>query len=536
MTALTKGDGTVLRIAGRDPAPALAEAAAEADATVAEVGSTGAPAVEPLVAVTGEGRTAYYAAPGPETMAAVVAAVDDGRVGTGDADAVVEHDPETASLPAPELGGLDVGERRVLGGAGWRRPADADALVEHDPETASLPAPELGGLDVGERRVLGGAGWRRPADADDHRAAGGFADAGADAAWAVAADLRGRGWGDWQHDAPLAEAWETAGETDGETAVVVNGHGVAADALALSSTPLEVLEGADAAARAVGADRIVVFASAADDDALDAVREAAANYPEPAAPVDVVAGPDEYRAGEPTMALEAVEGSDRLEARLRPPGPEAVGLHGGPTLVHTPRTLAHLAVALRDGAPAGSRLVTVTGDVAAPATVELPESDALETALEAVEVDGDLKAACVGGQFGGVTASLDVAAAPEALADAGLGTGGTVEVLADDRCVVEFVGSRASFAAEENCGRCVPCREGTTQLANLLRDVYDGDYDPEGVAELARVMETSSICEFGVAAGRPARTAVDAFDGEFEAHADGRCPAGACFDAMEVSS
>jgi NADH-quinone oxidoreductase subunit F len=65
--------------------------------------------------------------------------------------------------------------------------------------------------------------------------------------------------------------------------------------------------------------------------------------------------------------------------------------------------------------------------------------------------------------------------------------------------------------------------------------VYDGTYDPEGIEELVRVMETSSICAFGVEAGRPARTALAEFESEFEAHADGRCPAGACLDPLEAS-
>jgi len=134
-----------------------------------------------------------------------------------------------------------------------------------------------------------------------------------------------------------------------------------------------------------------------------------------------------------------------------------------------------------------------------------------------------------------VTGDPDVGVDPETLTAADLGTEGTVEVLAEERCLVEFVGRQARFASEENCGRCVPCREGTTQLADQLRDVYDGEYDPAGLAELARVMRTSSICQFGVDAGRPIRTALVEFDAEFAAHADGRCPAGSCRDALEVT-
>jgi len=495
MTAITSEDGTVVRIAASDSSPELRDAVADAEATVAAVGSTGVAAVEPLVAVTREGRTAFHAAPSVERLEDIAAALADGGIG-------VEQ---------------------------------ADAVVDHDPGSTTLPAPSLGGLDVGRRRVLGGAGWRRPTDPDDHAAAGGFVDPGPADAMAVSERLRGRGWGDWCQDVPVADAWRTAEAADGDATIVVNAHGTVADVRLLAIAPMDVLEGAAAAATAVDADQVVVYAAGTDEGAAGRAREAAANYPDPAAPVEVVEGPDEYRAAEPTMVVEALEGSDRLEARLRPPGPDEVGLHGRPTLVHTPRTLAHLAVALRTDDSTGSRLVTVSGDVAAPATVELPGDAVLETALSAVDVDGEFKAACVGGRFGGLASSLDLPVDPDGLRDAGLGTEGTVEVLTADSCVVEFVGKRARFAAAANCGRCVPCREGSTQLADLLRDVYDGDFDPTGIEELCRVMTTSSICTFGVAAARPARTAIDAFGGEFDAHADGRCPAGTCFDTLEAS-
>ena len=490
------GNGGVVRVADGDPSRQLLDAVEALDGTAAVVGPTGVPAVEPLLAVTRGGRTAFHAGCTPERVAAV-------------------------------------GERRA---DGFDAVADAaDAVVDHDADAARLPTPDLSGLGVGARTVLGACGWRRPTEPADHEAAGGFVERDPAAVLEVGADLGGRGWGDWCQDEPAAPTWEAVREADDDGAVVVNAHGAAADALLLAGAPFEVLEGAAAVARAVGADRVVVYASSEDERAVETVREAAERYPDAPAPFEVVAGPAEYRAAEPTMALEALEGNHRLEARLRPPGPEAVGLHGRPTVVHTARTFAHLAVALREGRVPDTRVVTVTGDVATPATVELPGTEPVGTALDAVEVDGAFKAACVGGRFGGVTRDLDVAVDPVSLTAAGLGTEGVVHLLGPDRCVVEFVGSRTRYAAEENCGRCVPCREGTTQLAGLLRDVYDGGYDPEGIEELVRVMETSSICAFGVEAGRPARTALAEFESEFEAHADGRCPAGACLDPLEAS-
>jgi NADH-quinone oxidoreductase subunit F len=496
MTAITTRDGTVIRIADGDPGRDVAGSLSDVDATVAAVGSTGVAAVEPLVAVTRDGRTAYHLGCSPARAEEVVSAV--------------------ASADDPTAG-------------------DPDAVVDHDPETTRLPVPDGTGLGVGVRRVLGACGWRRPTSADDHAVAGGFVTPDAEAVLDAGRDLRGRGWGDARHDDPVAETWASVRDADGEAAVVVNGHGTAADALLLASAPFEALDGAAALARTVDADRVVVYASEADERAVETAREAAAAHPDPPVPVEFVTGPAEHRAAEPTMALEAVEGNHRLEARLRPPGPEEVGLHGQPTLVHTPRTLAHLALALRGEDAGDTRLTTVTGDVASPATVELPEDAPLGDALDAVDLTAEFKAACVGGRFGGLTADLDVAADPAALSAADLGTEGSVHVLGSDRCLVEFVGQRTQYAAEENCGRCVPCREGTTQLADLLRDVYDGAYDRDGIEELIRVMTTSSICAFGVEAGRPARTALASFESEFEAHADGRCPAGACLDPLEAT-
>lgn len=489
MASLFADDGPILRDGGE---VGRLDGFDTGDATVAHVGSTGIAAVEPLVTVTHGGRIGVYARCSADRLDRVVAACLDG--------------------PDPTA-------------------ADPDAVVESD-GTTDLPVAALGERAAGVRTVLGACGWLRPTEPDDHADAGGFPDPSPDAVLALGETLRGRGWGDWCRDASLAETWRTARDADGDAVVVVNAHGPT-DALLARSAPFELLDGAAALARAIDAESAVVYLDESDGVARQRVRDAADAYPAPPVAMTVAAGPSVYRAAEPTMAIEAIEGADRLEARLRPPGPETVGLDGRPTVVHTGRTLAHLARAVRDGATTESRVVRVTGDVDAPAIVELAADATLADALDAVDVEGSLKAACVGGRFGGLTGSLDVAPSADARSEAGLGTDADIDVVAEGRCLVEFVGKRASVAADTNCGRCVPCREGTTQLAELLRDIYDGSYDPDAITELVGVMNDTSICAFGVDAGRPARTAIDAFDAEFSAHADGDCPAGACFEPME---
>ncbi|MEA5385749.1 NADH-ubiquinone oxidoreductase-F iron-sulfur binding region domain-containing protein [Haloarculaceae archaeon H-GB2-1] len=181
-------------------------------------------------------------------------------------------------------------------------------------------------------------------------------------------------------------------------------------------------------------------------------------------------------------------------------------------------------------------MFTVTGDAARTATVELP-TDASLSAVEAAAGTDAYKAACVGGVFGGFAPDLDVQASADALADERLGTNGIVEFLAEGRCLLAETGKRAKFAHENNCGRCVPCREGSKQLTDLLRAVYDGSYDSGKVAELVRVMESTSLCDFGVMAARPARTAMTHFESEFITHAGGSCLSGDCdADATEVTA
>lgn len=492
------GGAPLLRVAARPgEGRALAAAARETvdggDVRVVETGPTGLEVPEPLALATAGGRTAFLPDPDGSTVRGAVEELAAGELPGGTW--TVDHDPGRRTLPQPVAGPLSVGRRRVLGPCGWVDPtAPADyAFVSPDRDAGDCPV-----------------------------------------------DLLGRGRGDAVADESASDAWERARESEGDPVVVVNAHETddrpRADRTLLAGAPLTVFDGAAAVAAHVGATDLVVYLAAGDDLLAERVREAAdaATATLPVEP-QVVAGPDEYRAGAPTCALEAMEGADRIEPRLQPPTPAEHGLHGRPTVVHTPRTLAQVRAALAeparfdpDATDPGTRLVTVTGDVAAPATVELPPGATLDAASEAVDLEGAYKMACVGGPLGGLTRSLEVAVGARSLAAAGLGTDGVVELLTERRCVVAAAGRRARFASEENSGRCVPGREGTEQLTALLRDVYGRDYEPETIRELGRVMRASANCRIGAHAPRPAMTAMETFGAEVRAHAEGRCPAGVC--------
>lgn len=515
----TVGRSPVVRVSaevtsGRELGVLTAARDAASTVPVVRTGPTGVSELEPLVLVTEGGRTAYFADPDPSRVRSVVSDVADGGLPTDDADSVVDHEPGTSSLPAPPDGPLSVGRRRVLGPCGWVDPLDPSDYDLLSPSQDASRTTEIG--------------------------------------------LLGRGRGDATEDDPVADEWEQVREADGnhdkadgdhpeadgDPVVVVNANDAddrtRADRTLLAGAPLAVLDGVAAVADYVGAEDAVVYVNESDTGLQRHLRRAF-DAAEDELPVDpqLVAGPDEYRAGGPTAALEAMEGADRIEPRIQPPPPAKHGLYGRPTVVHTPKTFAQVQYALRepaafdpDAADPGTRLVTVTGDVTAPATIELPSGGSLEAARDVARMDGSFKMACIGGVLGGLTRDLDIAPTAQSLTAAGLGTNGVVELLSDDRCAVATAGKRARFAATENSGRCVPGREGTQQLTELLRDVYQGSLDTDKIRELGRVMRRSSNCKTGAHAPRPVVTAMDEFEPEFKAHANGRCPSGTCTEKL----
>ncbi|GAA0258540.1 NADH-ubiquinone oxidoreductase-F iron-sulfur binding region domain-containing protein [Halobaculum roseum] len=496
--------------AALEAARRAADAASDPDGPPIETLAVGSPGTVhlPLVAVTRGGRTVVHRSVDPNEAASLVSLLADG----GD------------DLPVD----------------------GAAAVVDHEPAPEDFPVGD-GPLSAGTRRTLRGAGWTDPTGFESP------AVLGADAL-ATVSDLgvRGRGWGDARQDEPVAEGWREARDADGDPVVVINGLDADpkadGDRLLLGSLTGRVVAGAVVAASAVDAGEVVAVVPEDDPIVADRVRSVADRVAdETDLTVELVSVDADYMTAEHTAVLESLEGNDRIEARRRPPGPEAWGLFERPTLVHTPRTLAAVERAIADpdaldadAADPGTRLVTVVGPERR--TVELPTDSSLSRALAAGEfgdratgesegTGGSGAFACVGGQFGGLTRDLDTPASAPALRGAGLGTNGSIEPFAagtDGGCPVVVAGRRMRVAREDNCGRCVPCRTGSVRAHELLRDVYAGEFAESRLRELARTMERTSLCGFGTDAARPLATALDEFAADLRAHADGRCPAGVC--------
>jgi len=448
-----------------------------------------------------------------------------GPVGIAGWDPVVFASTEdaTAVYPAPAIATVREATEAMVSG---ELPPTAPHHIQHPRDANRRPMVPGTPLERSVDRVCGYAGWVDPMETTD-------VPTSVDLLAGPARLVRGRGWGDAAEDTTLGTVWDRLPSDGDDPIVVVNAadpHRLArVDRFLMASQPGRIIGTAAALGEAVDATDIVVVLPA-DADQL-AAKLTDMSTPVGSIAVQVVCGSDLFHATEPAALVEYLEGKDRVEPRRSPPGPEEFGIFGRPTLIHTPRTLAQVAAvepAGQTGEDVGTRLFHVCGDVRVEQIVELGSKDPIGDAVSAAEPEDDVSMAIVGGVFGGFTTDLELPANASALHAAGVGSDGVIEVCAPHRCPVRIAGDRISFAAESNSGRCVPGREGTVQLRELLREVYTGALDTAAIAELSRVMRHSSNCRLGAAATRPVMTALSQFEDAFEAHAAGECPAGGC--------
>jgi NADH:ubiquinone oxidoreductase subunit F (NADH-binding) len=245
-----------------------------------------------------------------------------------------------------------------------------------------------------------------------------------------------------------------------------------------------------------------------------------------------------YVCGEETALLNSLEGR-RPTPRDRPPYPTTDGLFGAPTLVQNVETLSAVPAIVARGAAwykdAGSpKLYCVSGDVPSPGVFELPMTITAQDLFERAGVaTGGVKAFTLGGLSGGLLPEsmmemrLDFATPRKH--DAFLGSGGIV-VADRSRCMVRFAFEAVRFYAGESCGKCFPCRIGTTRLRERLDAALHFEaVDIGELRELMDVVVTGAACGLGPAAALVTRHLLAHFEDEFRAHTeDRRCPAGEC--------
>ena len=271
--------------------------------------------------------------------------------------------------------------------------------------------------------------------------------------------------------------------------------------------------------------------------------------------VYLVRGAGAYICGEETALLESLEGKKGWP-RLKPPFPAVVGLFGCPTVVNNVETLASVPHILEKGPEwyakmgpeksGGTRLVCLSGTVNRPGVYEVPLSCTVRELIESREYGQGMpagrkvKAVIPGGSSAPVLAAneIDVALEFEALKNVQnmAGSGGVI-VMDDQTCMVRSLWRVARFYAEESCGQCTPCREGTPWQTRILRKIEEGRGEPGDVEMLLNVAQSiapyppiglgNTICALGDAAALPVHSFVQKFRAEFDAHVhEGRCPHG----------
>ncbi len=264
--------------------------------------------------------------------------------------------------------------------------------------------------------------------------------------------------------------------------------------------------------------------------------------------IEVVTGAGAFVCGEETALIASIEGRAGRPSP-RPPFPAQKGLHDRPTTINNVETWCNVPVIVARGGEyfssigtptsPGTKVFSFVGKVRNTGLVELPLGSTLESAVygmcEGMGPKKKIKGLQSGGPSGGcIPASLFKTPIDyEHLTELGaiMGSGGMV-VMDQDNCMVDVARYFIGFTASESCGKCTPCREGTSQMLNILQGVADGDaseQDLRTLEALATSVKDSALCGLGQTAGNPVLTTLKYFRDEYIQHIKAkRCPAGIC--------
>lgn len=372
--------------------------------------------------------------------------------------------------------------------------------------------------------------------------------------------LRGRGGAGF----PTGPKWQVMHRQTSDTKYVIcNGDegdpGAFMDRMLLESFPFRILEGLAISALATGAHEGFLYIRREYPLAVQRV-QAAIDLLEKrgwlgerllgtpyAFRVAIKEGAGAFVCGEETALIASIEGQ-RGMPRLRPPFPAQSGLWNRPTLINNVETLACVPWILRRGGDAfaaigtptskGTKVFALAGKVQRGGLIEVPMGTTIREIVDeiggGVPVGRRFKAVQIGGPSGGcVPARLaDTPVDYESLRAVGaiMGSGGLV-VLDDTDCMVDIARYFLRFTQEQSCGKCTFCRVGTRRMLDLLEGICAGKGRPEhltALEALAQSVGQGSLCGLGKTAPNPVVTTLRYFRDEYEAHLQGRCPAGKC--------
>jgi bidirectional [NiFe] hydrogenase diaphorase subunit len=373
--------------------------------------------------------------------------------------------------------------------------------------------------------------------------------------------LRGRGGAGF----PTGLKWTTVHKAGGATKYVIcnadeGDPGAFMDRAVLESDPHRVLEGMAIAGYAVGASKGFIYCRAEYPLAVKRLRIAIRQAENNGLlgmnigdthfdfKIEVRLGAGAFVCGEETALICSIEGG-RGTPRPRPPFPAQQGLWGAPTLINNVETLANIAPIIRRGGEwyastgteksKGTKVFALAGRVNNTGLIEVPMGMTLREIIfklgGGIPEGRKFKAVQSGGPSGGCVPEqfLDIPVDYDSLASVGsiMGSGGLI-VMDETSCMVDVARFFMDFCMTESCGKCVPCRVGTTQMHNILERITEGKagmHDLDMLNKLTGMVKAASLCGLGQTAPNPTLTTLRYFMDEYRAHIEeGRCPAGIC--------
>ncbi|MEI6210530.1 MAG: FAD-dependent oxidoreductase [bacterium] len=429
------------------------------------------------------------------------------------------------------------------------------------------------------RIILAENGHLDPTTIDDYILRGGYAALGKALSSMTSAEvvetikkagLRGRGGAGF----PTGAKWEICAKQPGKTKYVIcnadeGDPGAYMNRSEIEGNPHLILEGIIIGAYAIGASKAYIYCRAEYPLAIEHLNKGIAqakamgllgqNILDSGFDFNIVVkqGAGAFVCGEETALMHSIEGK-RGMPRPRPPYPPVSGLFGKPTVINNVETWANVPLIINRGAQwfngigseksKGTKVFSLVGCVNNTGLVEVPFGTPLRRIIEdiggGVSSGRTFKAAQMGGPSGGcIPAShIDTPVDYESLQALGaiVGSGGMV-VMDNSTCMVDLAKFFMGFIQNESCGKCIPCREGTRRMLEILQAITrpsrkEKDMDAilrfQGVMylkELAESIRRSSLCGLGQTAPNPVLSTLRWFRDEYEAHIyERRCPAGAC--------
>ena len=374
--------------------------------------------------------------------------------------------------------------------------------------------------------------------------------------------LRGRGGGGF----PTGMKWQNAVSYSDDPIkyVVCNADegdpGAFMDRSALEGDPFIIIEGMTIGAFAIGAQKGYLYVRAEYPLAIDRLENAIAKAKAAnllgdnimgtyfSFDLEIRLGAGAFVCGEETALMYSIEGK-RGQPRIRPPYPTQSGLWGHPTVINNVETWANVPTIMLYGADWFSRLGTekskgtkvfaLAGKVTNTGLVEVPMGTSLRDIIYDIGggiPDGkELKAVQTGGPSGGCIPAkyIDTAVDYDNLAALGsiMGSGGMI-ILDETDCMVATAKFFLEFTQSESCGKCVPCREGTLRMLEILERITEGKGvmdDLDKLKRLGKLIQKTSLCGLGQTAPNPVLSAIENFREEFEIHIkEQRCPSHQC--------